>query len=164
LLPAITASLAFANVSRYNREGCGFITGAATLMFFILLIGMSMEYLLIIGNKSKYTDSPGDSEVYYSKINAEKLSSAKIFLLMIMDQEEKNIGKRYYKAGKVEDMEIMDSTYTRSMRDMLEIKKPVVKRFWHTWLTGIYGVEYYPLWYPGGVLKDNIDKIYYRYE
>lgn len=161
LLPAIATSLAFANVSRNDREGCGFIAGTATLIFFILLICMSIEYTSITGARSKYTNSPEDLILYSGKVNADKLSSAKVYLSFIID--ENKIGKRNYKAAKVADLGIINEK-DQVMRGVLTIQNPTAKRFWHTWLTGIYGIEYYQLWYPGGELKDNFDKIYYRSE
>jgi hypothetical protein len=159
VIPAILLSFAFINISRNKNGATGVVAGFISIFLFMILIFMSYRYAILIADRIQYTNSPYVYNGNFEKIKSKKLSTAKTTIMIIM--REKKIYNHNYKEGLVIDIGIIDSDEINFMNEYLKIKKPIAKKYWHTWFTGIYGVEYYSLWYPGGVLKKNIDKIDY---
>jgi hypothetical protein len=63
-----------------------------------------------------------------------------------------------YPAGWLSESEILQ-LITRRFSDNKSVKE--IYAFWHTPVTKLYGVKYQKvdIWYPGGLLKDSIDKL-----
>ena len=141
------------------------------LMIFLViaLFTLGVQFSLL-ARSSRYTGNP--SEVNHDVHGWERSYREQIemsFLLKL--RTTPRLGEQSYPAAPLLSStawQLLDKADRDHFSHQLTIpyytKEYTTYRLWHTALTGLYGKRGYPvqLWYPGGKLKDGIDRMEYR--
>jgi len=125
----------------------------------LLAIFLNIQFLNIV-HSSYYTANPDFVDSIHERFTKHNLQLLEDNLKEIAETDETS-----YPAGWLKNLEIKEFLLPNDkylLEDHIIIKS---YNLWHSYITGLYGAKKIGrqlIWYPGGMLKDNLDKFVYK--
>lgn len=136
----------------------------ATVVF-IPMFYLSSQYTDLVHKgdyDGKYTGNPEWRKQYHSERMQHNLMRLKEVLSEVAAKNDTNYPAGWLLDSEIKQLIIESTQYPKYLLDNKSVKETY--KFWHTPITRLYGVTYkvVDIWYPGGLLKDCINKLEFK--
>lgn len=160
LIPCVCLSLVFIFTGGQKSAPAAQKSIFFANLLIMMLASFSFGQYYYLVDTDAYTGKPAWKKAFHEKRTEGKLWQIRKILSNAAQTDD-----TIYPSGWLSDLEMKNLIPQTRSKELLNDKKCLgIRGFWHTPLTGLYGVKYRPahVWYPGGRLKGSLDSLEFR--